>query len=109
MTPRGDIHVHRDPVCGLTWPCANKLCQDPDSRWCGRPLVCLGEPELHQLTRLTEIGHQLHLTEQDYTHTFHNSWLALKCKDLREQILDLVDVAHQEYLKGLQVHQQGKV
>ena len=100
MKPRGNIHVHRDPVCGLTWPCQNTLCVDPDARWCGRAPQCMGEPELHQLTRLTEIGHQLHMTQQDYEQTFHNEVMAAECSRLRDELLALVDRAHDTYVSN---------
>lgn len=96
MTPRVELHTHSDPVCGLAWPCANPHCVDPDERWCGKP-PCYGEPGLHQLTRLTDIGHALHMAEQDYRHVFSNTVMAGACAELRAQLLTLVDDAAHVY------------
>lgn len=53
---------------------------------------------LHEVTRLTDIGHALHMAEQDYRETFNNATLADKCAEIRECILRLVDEANQLYV-----------
>lgn len=97
MNPADAVHVHRDPVCGKSWPCANFLCVDPVERWCGKP-PCMGEPGLHQMGRLTEAGHMLHVAEQDYRNTFDNATLATRCAEIRAAVLSLVTDANQFYL-----------
>lgn len=96
MTPAGQIHIHRDPTCHKSWPCANLLCVDPVEVWCGQA-PCMGEPGLHQVGRIAQAGHMLHIAEQDYRLTFNSPALAERCARLRAQILDLVNEANTFY------------